>query len=172
MDGGEDLHPKGLALIAHHPPDAAVADDPGGFAGELEALGVGLLLPPVLPHGVPGDGEVPGAGEEQGQSQLRHGVGGGPGGVPHGDSRRLGIGNGDVVHAYPRPHNELQPSALGGVNLGLLDFGGGADDHRVKVPQGGAQGVGLIELLHHLAAVRPKLFYGGGVHSVGDQYAF
>ena len=171
MDGGEDLHPQGLALIAHHPADASIADDSGGFAGELEALGIGLLLPLVLPHGVPGDGDVPGAGEEEGQGQLRHGVGGGPGGVPHGDARRLGIGNGDVVHAHARPDDEPEPPALGGVNLGLLDFGGGADDHRVKVPQGGAQCVGLIELLHHLAAVRPKLFYGGGVHSVGDQYA-
>ena len=78
---------------------------------------------------------------------------------------------GDVVHAHPGPDDELQLPAPGGVDLGLFDFGGGADDDGVEVPQGGAQGVRLVELFRHLVPVLPELRHGGGVHAVGDQYA-
>ena len=170
MNGGEDVHPQGLALGPHHLSDAAVAQDAGGLPRQLEALGVGLLLPLVLPHGMPGNGDVPGAGEEEGHGQLRHRVGGGPGGVLHGDARRLGVLHGDVVHTHAGPDDELQAAALGGVDLRLLDLGGGADDDRVEVPQGRSQGVWLIELLYDLVTVVSQLGNCAGVHAVGDQY--
>ena len=170
VDHGEDLGAQGLALVAHHAADAAIADDAHGLAGDLKALGVGLLLPLVLPHGVASDGDAAGAGEEQGDGQLRHGVGGGPGGVLAGDAGGLGVRDVDVVHADAGPDDELQLAALGVVDLLLLDLGGGTDDDGVEVLQRGAQLVGLIELLHDLESVLAELLHSAGVHAVSDQY--
>ena len=169
VDHGEDLHAQGLGLLAHHAADAAVADDAHGLAGELKALGIGLFLPLVLPHGVPRDGDVPGAGEQQGQSQLRHRVGGRAGRVLHLDAVGLRVFHGDVVHADAGPDDELQAAVLGGVDLGLLDLGGAADDDHVKIPQGRAQLIGLIKLLHDFESVPAELFHRAGIHAVSDQ---
>ena len=116
------------------------------------------------------DGDAAGAGEEQGDGQLRHGVGGGPGGVPAGDAGGLGVRDVDVVHADAGPDDELQLAALGVVDLLLLDLGGGTDDDGVEVLQRGAQLVGLIELLHDLESVLAELLHSAGVHAVSDQY--
>ena len=44
-----------------------------------------------------------------GQGQLRHRLGGRPGGVADGDAVRLGIGHVNVVGAHAAPDDELQP---------------------------------------------------------------
>ena len=61
--------------------------------------------------------------------QLRHGAGGGLGGILHGEAAALRVGYVDVVH------DQLQPAALSGIQLGSAELGGAADHHRVKVPQ-------------------------------------
>ena len=169
VDDGEDVHPQGLPLLADHPADAAVADHAHGLALQLEAFGVGLLLPLVLAHGVPGDGDVACAGEEQREGQLRHGVGGGAGRVPDLNARRLGVFDVDVVHAHAGADDELQAASLRRVDLRLLDLRGGPDDHGIEIPKRPAQGVRLVELLHDLIAVLAELRDGGGVHPIGDQ---
>ena len=102
------------------------------------------------------------------QGQLGHGVGGGHGGVPDCDAVFLGVLHVDVVHADAAADNELQPAALGLVDVAGPDLGGGAHHHRVGVPQGRAQLLGGVELLHHLVAVGPQLLQSGLVHAVGD----
>ena len=168
VDHGEDCHAKGLTLSAHHLANAAVADDAHGLALQLKALGVGLLLPPVLPHGVARDGEEAGAGKHVAHSQLRHGVGGSPRRILHRDAVVLGVLHVDVVHADAAADDQLQSSALRLVDVAGADLRGAAHHHRVKILQRRAQLLGGIELLHHLVAVGLELCQGGLVHPVSD----
>ena len=65
--------------------------------------------------------------------------------------------------------DQLQVAALGGVDLRLLDLGGGADDDGVKITQSGAQLIGLIELLNDLVTVLAQLCHCAGFHTVSNQ---
>ena len=169
VDHGQHIHAQGLTLGAHQLADPAIADDAHSLAGELKALGVGFLLPLVLPHGVARDGDVPGTGEQQGQSQFRHRVGGGAGRVLHLDAVFLCVFDCDVVYTDAGPDDELQAAACGGVDLRLLDLGGAADDNHVEVPQGCAQLIGLIELLDDFISILAQLFHCASIHPIGNQ---
>ncbi|MPM62943.1 hypothetical protein SDC9_109821 [bioreactor metagenome] len=169
VDTGEHVHAQRLSLVADQAADTAVAHHADGLSLKLKTLGIGLLLPFLLPHGVARNGEVPGAGEQQRNGQLGHGVGGGPGRVLHLNARLFRVFHGDVVHADAGPDDELQTAALGGIDLRLLDFGGAADDHNIKIPQSRTQLVGLIKLLDDLKAVQPQLLHCAGIHTVCNQ---
>ena len=101
--------------------------------------------------------------------QLRHGVGGGPGGVLHGNTGLLGVFNINVVHAHAAADNELEHAALGLVDVVGPDLGGAADHHSVELPQGRAQLLGGIEALHHLVSVGLQLVQGGFIHPVSNK---
>ena len=161
-----DVHADGLCHDAQMLTDAAEADDAQSLALQLDALAVGLLLPLALTHGMTGDGDIAGAGEHMAHGQLRHRLGGGTGGVADGDAVLLGVLDVDVVHTHAATDDELQFTALGLVDVVGTDLGLGADHHGVKVPQGGAQLIRLIELLHHLVAQLTQLRHGGLVHTV------
>ena len=166
---GDDLHADGLGHDAQVLADAAEAHDAQGLALQLNALAVRLLLPLVLTHGVAGDGEIAGAGEHMTHGQLGHGLGGGAGGVLHGDAAGLSILDVNIVNAHATADDELELAALGLVNVVGADLGLGADDHSVEILQGGAQLIGLIELLDHLVAHFTQLRHSGLIHTVGNQ---
>ena len=100
--------------------------------------------------------------------QLGHGIAGRLGGVLDGDAGLLGVLDVDVVHAHAAADDELEPAALGLVNVVGADLGGAADHDGVEVPQGRAQLLGGVEALHHLVAVGLELCQGGLVHPVSD----
>ena len=166
---GDDLHADGLGHHAQVLADAAEAHDAQGLALQLDALAIGLLLPLALAHGVTGDGQIPGAGKHMTHGQLGHGLGGSAGGVLHGDAVLLGILHVDVVHTHAAADDHLQLAALGSVNVLLADLGLGADHGHVEIPQGLAQLIGLIELLHYLMAMLPQLRHSGLIHTVSNQ---
>ena len=163
------LHADGLGHDAQVLADAAEAHDAQGLALQLNALAVRLLLPLVLTHGVAGDGEIAGAGEHMTHGQFGHGLGGGTGGVLHGDAAGLGILDVNIVNAHATADDELELAGLGLVNVVGADLGLGADDHSVEILQGGAQLIGLIELLDHLVAHFTQLRHSGLIHTVGNQ---
>ena len=101
--------------------------------------------------------------------QLGHGLGGGTGGVLHGDAAGLGILDVNIVNAHAAADDELELAGLGLVNVVGADLGLGADDHGVEILQGGAQLIGLIELLDHLVAHFTQLRHSGLIHTVGNQ---
>ena len=101
--------------------------------------------------------------------QLRHGLGGGAGGVLHGDAVFFGALHVDVVHTHAAADDHFQLAALGLVNMVGADLGLGADHRHVEVPQRLAQLIGLIELLHHLMAHLTQLRHCGLVHTVSNQ---
>ena len=164
-----DLHADGFGHHAQVLTDAAEAHDAQGLALQLDALAVSLLLPLVLTHGVAGDGEITGAGEHMAHGQLGYGLGGGTGGVLHGDTAGLGVLDIDIVNAHAAADDELELAGLGLVNMVGADLGLGADHHGVKILQGGAQLVGLIELLDDLVTHLAELSHGGLIHTVGNQ---
>ena len=84
--------------------------------------------------------------------QLRDGLGGSLRGVLHGDAVFLGILHVDVVDADAAADDELQLAALGLIDVVRADLGLGADDDRVKLAQGRAQLIRLVELLDDLMA--------------------
>ena len=163
------LHADGLGHDAQVLADAAEAHDAQGLALQLDALAVGLLLPLVLTHGVAGDGDVAGAGEHMAHSQLRHGLGGGLGGVLHVDAVGLGVVHVDVVHAHAAADDQLQLAALGLVDVVGADLGLGTDHHHVEITQRLAQLIGLIELLHDLVTHLTQLRHRGLIHTVSNQ---
>ena len=165
----QDVHPQCLGFLAYQLADAAIADDAHGLAHQLKALGISLLFPLLLTHGVTGDRDVASAGEQQGDGQLRHGVGGCPGSVLHSDACRLCILDGDVVHTDTGTDNELQAAILGRIDLRLFDFCGRTDNDRIKIPQGCAQFIGFIELLNHFKSIFAQLLHGTCIHTVSNQ---
>ena len=166
---GDHLHADGLGHDTQVLTDAAKAHDTQSLALELDALTVSLLLPLVLTHGVAGDGEITGAGEHMAHGQLGYGLGGGTGGVLHGDAAGLGVLDIDIVNAHAAADDELELAALGLVNVVGADLGLGADDHGVEILQSGAQLIGLIELLHYLVTHLTELSHSGFIHTVGNQ---
>ena len=166
----DDLHADGLSHNAQVLADAAEAHDAQGLALQLDALAVGLLLPLVLTHGVAGDGEIAGAGEHVTHGQLGNGLGGGTGGVLHGDAAGLGVLDVDIVHAHAAADDELELAGLGLVDVVGANLGLGTDDDGVEILQGGAQLIGLIELLNDLVTHLTELRHGGLIHAVGNQY--
>ena len=170
VDIGQNIHTQSLSLLTHHAADAAVADDAHGLTHQLKALGVSLLLPLLLTHGVTGHTDAASAGEQQGDSQLGNRVGRSTGSVLHRDASLLGIGNRDVVHTNTGADDQLQLAALGRVDLGLLDLGSRTDDDRVKLTQGGTQLLRLVKLLYYFMTVPAQLLHGSGIHAVGHQY--
>ena len=92
-----------------------------------------------------------------------------PGVLLHGDAVRLGVLDVDVVHTHAAADDQLQLAALGLVDVVGADLGLGADHHRVEIPQGRAQLIRLVELLHHLVAHLAQLRHGGLVHTVSNQ---
>ena len=166
---GDDVHADGLGHDAQMLADAAKAHDAQGLALQLDALAVLLLLPLAVAHGVAGIGDVAGAGEHVAHGQLRHGLGGRPGGVFHGDAIGLGVLHVDVIHAYAAADDQLQLAALGLVDVVGADLSLGADHHHVEITQGLAQLIRLVELLHHLVAHLAQLRHRGLVHTVSNQ---
>ena len=149
----DDVHADGLGHDAQMLADAAEADDAQGLALQLDALAVGLLLPLALTHGVAGDGDIAGAGEHMAHGQLRHGRGRRHGGccctaMPFSSAYLTSMLS---TPTPPRMMSFSLPPLASSMWL-AADLGLGADHHGVKVPQGGAQLIGLIELLHHLVA--------------------
>ena len=98
--------------------------------------------------------------------QLRHGLGGSLRGVLDGDAVCLGILDVDVVNADAAADDELQLAALGFIDVVRADLGLGADDDCVKLTQGCAQLIRLIELLDDLVACLAQLRHCGLVHSI------
>ena len=166
---GDDVHADGLGHDAQMLADAAKAHDAQGLALQLDALAVLLLLPLAVAHGVAGIGDVAGAGEHVAHGQLRHGLGGRPGGVFHGDAIGLGVLHVDVIHAYAAADDQLQLAALGLVDVVGADLGLGANHHHVEIAQGLAQLIRLVELLHHLVTHLAQLRHRGLVHTVSNQ---
>lgn len=74
-----------------------------------------------------------------GQGQLRHGGRRRAGGIAHGNAGGFGVGHIDVVDADTGPDDELQSGTLGLFNVWGANFGGAANDDRVKLPQGSAR---------------------------------
>ena len=99
-------------------------------------------------------------------SQLCNGLGGGLRGVLDGDAVGFRILDIDVVDADAAADDELQLAALGLVDVVGADLGLGADDDCVKLTQGRAQLIRLIELLDDLVACLAQLRHGGLVHSI------
>ena len=116
-----------------------------------------------------GDGDITGAGKQQGDCQLRHGVGGGARGVLHHEAVLLGVLHSDVVHADAGADDDLQLAALGSIDLRLFDLGGTADNDHVKLTECCAQLIGLIELLNDFKTVCPQLSHGRSVHTVSNK---
>ncbi len=165
----DDVHADGLCHDAQMLADAAEADDAERLALKLDALAVGLLFPLILTHGVAGDGDIAGAGEHVAHSQLRHGLGGGAGGVADGNAVLLGVLDVNVVNAHAAADDQLELAALGLVDLCRADLGLGADHHGVEVTQGSAQLVGLVELLDDLVTQLAQLRHRGLIHTVSNK---
>ena len=162
----DDVHADGLGHDAQVLADAAEADDAEGLALQLDALAVGFLFPLAFAHGVARDGQVARAGEHVAHSQLCNGLRGGLRGVLDGDAVGFRILDIDVVDADAAADDELQLAALGLVDVVGADLGLGADDDCVKLTQGSAQLIRLIELLDDLVACLAQLRHGGLVHSI------
>ena len=134
------MHPETLEAPAQGPADGAQSDEAGGAPGQLPRpvplVGDAAVLEDLVgPHVVVGRQRVASGGEEQGDGQLRHGVGVAPGRPEHGDASRGGGGDVDVVGVAAAradgPQGEVEHGAVHEVGLDdehvgafFLDTGG------------------------------------------------
>ena len=102
-------------------------------------------------------------------SELSNGLGGGLRGVLHLDAVVLGVLHVDVVEADTGADDALEAAALGLVDLLGAQLGLGANDGDIKVAQGLAQLVGLVELLNELVTHRANLLDRALIHTVGNK---
>ena len=163
----DDLHAEGGHALRDEGTDAAQAHDTQRLLGQLDTRVLAALPLAVLQRGV-GLRDVAGAGEDQTAGQLGGGHDVGGRGV---DDHHAGLGGGgdvDVVQADAGAGDDLELLRRGD-GLGV-DLGGGADQDRVHVGDGGEQlgpvcSVGVPDL-----EVRAQRVDGGGRQLFSDEY--
>jgi hypothetical protein len=133
---GDDLHAEGRHPLRDQNADPAEADHAEGLLGQLHA-GVLAALPLAVLQGEVGGGDVPGGGQDQAAGQLG---GGDDVGGRRVHDHHAGLGRGGYVHVVETDAgagDDLEPAGRGD---GLrVDLGGGADEDRVHVRDGGEQ---------------------------------
>ena len=133
---GHEPHAERREPLGDEQPDAPEADDADGLVGELDAGELRALPLAGLERGARGR-DVAGAGEQQGDGELRgaHDVRGR--GVDDHDAGLRGGLDVDVVEADAGARHDLEPRS-GGDGLGV-DLRGRADEDRVDVGDGRQQ---------------------------------
>ena len=144
--GINNLHAESRSPLCKSPGDTAHADKTQRLAVKLNAF-ILLFIPLAVAHGVVGDADETGKGQHMAQSQLGNRLGGSLGGI--GDLYTVGLGilDIDIVNADAAADNQLQVAALGLVYDILTDLGLGPYNDDIKVPEGLAQLLRLIEML-------------------------
>ena len=167
----QHFHAQRLTERTHRLSDPAEADDAKGLAVQLYAVGIGLFLPFILPHGMSGSRNEAAAGQQVGQRQFRHRFGGGAGRITDSNAVFLGIFGVNIVNAHAAPKNQLQPGALGLIDMTRSNLCGRSNHQCIILCNGSAQFLTAIMLLGDLEALLLQLFDGILVHAVSDQNA-
>ncbi len=164
---GDDLHAEGGHPLRDQHADAAEADDAEGLLAELDTRVLGPLPLAVLQGGV-GLRDVAGRGDQQTAGELGRGDDVGRRRV---DDHHAGLGGGGDVDVVQSDAGAGDDAQLPGRGDGLgVHLGGGADEDRVDIGDGGDQlrAVGAVAVPD--LEVRAQRVDGGGRQLFSDEY--